>query len=226
MSALTVVYIICAIIAVIAGILLQSLIFTVDYGDDFTVYLRFLFIKIRLFPQKDKKKKKNNVKNENGKKQSEVKKKVDKSIDIKGFADTFNEYRTAFRPIINALGGFCRHIRIYPLKIRAVLAGKDAADLAIDYGRLCAVFYPSLAWLCGRINIKRKNVYIGVDYLKPKYELEIFFKARIRLIFALGLAVKIIWQLVKIKLKSQNMPQNSGGDNNHNQKQTERTCVK
>ena len=57
MSALTVVYIICAIIAVIAAILLQSIIFTVDYGDDFTVYLRFLFIKIRLFPQKDKKKK-------------------------------------------------------------------------------------------------------------------------------------------------------------------------
>ena len=42
---MTVVYIICAIIAVIAAILLQSLIFTVDYGDDFTVYLRFLFIK-------------------------------------------------------------------------------------------------------------------------------------------------------------------------------------
>ena len=89
------------------------------------------------------------------------------------------------------------------------------------------MFYPSLSWLCERINIKRKNIYIGVDYLKPKYELEITFKARIKLIFALILAVKIIWLLVKIKLKSQNMPQNGGsGDDNHNQKQTERTCVK
>lgn len=196
------VYIICGIIAVIALLLLQSIVLTVDYGDDLTLYVRFLFLKFKLIPQNNKdKKKKKNKKSKAKKDAHEIKKNVDKSLDIKGFADTFSEYREAIRPIIKALGSFCRRIRIYPLKIRAVLAGKDAADLAIDYGRLCAVFYPSLALLCEQFKIKNKNIYIGVDYVKPKFELNIYLKLRVRLCFALSLCIKSLWRLVCTKLK-------------------------
>lgn len=215
------VYIICGIIAFFAALLMQSLVFTIDYGDDFTVYLRFLFIKIKLIPhnkcENKKSKRKSGVKAES----DNVKKKVDRSLDKKGFADTFSEFKPAVRPILSSLGKFSKHIRIKPLKIKAVLAGKDAAELALDYGRLCAVFYPTLAELCEQIKITHKNIYIGVDYAKPKFELNIYLKLRIRLCFALILLIKAVWQLVSAKLKSQNKQNIKNVSNNINK--TERT---
>ncbi|MGN0114798.1 MAG: hypothetical protein ACI396_05685 [Acutalibacteraceae bacterium] len=219
------VYIICGIIAFFAALLLQSLVFTLDYGDDLTVYMRFLFIKIKLIPHNKKEKKKKGKKKSSGKaKSTDVKKKVDKSLNIKGFADTFIEFKSAIRPIIEALGSFIKHIRIKPLKIRAVLAGKDAAELALDYGRLCAVFYPALAELCEQMKIEHKNIYIGVDYVKPKFELEIFMKLRIRLCYVIALLLKALWQLVKVKLRDINNQNNQNVKNQTNNiNKTERT---
>lgn len=224
MSVLIAVYIICGIIAFFAALLLQSLVFTLDYGDDLTVYMRFLFIKIRLIPHNKKEKKKTKKKSSGKAKSTDVKKKVDKSLNIKGFADTFNEFKCAIRPIVEALGTFLKHIRIKPLKIRAIIAGKDAAELALDYGRLCAVFYPALAELCEQMKIEHKNIYIGVDYVKPNFELNIYLKLRIRLCFVLSLCIKALWQLVKIKLREMNNQNNQNVKNQTNNiNKTERT---
>ena len=218
------VYIICGIIAFIAALMLQSLVFTLDYGDDFCLYLRFLFIKIKLIPQNKKEKKKKDKKSGGKAKSTDVKKKVDKSLNIKGFADTFNEFKSAIRPIIDALGTFLKHIRIKPLKIRAVLAGKDAAELALDYGKLCGVFYPTLAELCEQMKIEHKNIYIGVDYVKPKFELEVFLKLRIRLCYVIALLLKALWQLLKVKLRNMNNQNNQNiKHQSNNINKTERT---
>ena len=48
------VYIICGIAAAIIALLLQSLVLTLDYGDDLCVYVRFLFIKIKIYPHNKK----------------------------------------------------------------------------------------------------------------------------------------------------------------------------
>lgn len=219
------VYIICGIAAAIIALLLQSLALTLDYGDDLCVYVRFLFIKIKIYPhnKKDKHKKKSKNSGEKAKTDS-IKKKVDKSLDIKGFAYTFCEFKSAIKPILSALGKFLRHIRIKPLKINAVLAGKDAADLAIDYGRLCAVFYPALAELCEMMKISRKNIYFGVDYVKSSFELKIYLKLHIRLCYVLGLLLKALWQLVKTKLNDMNNQNNQNVNNKANNiNKTERT---
>lgn len=218
------VYIICGIIAFFAALMLQSLVFTLDYGDDFCLYMRFLFIKIRLIPQNKKEKKKKDKKSGGKTETKDVKKKVDKSLNIKGFADTFSEFKSAIRPIIDALGTFLKHIRIKPLKIHAVLAGKDAAELALDYGKLCAVFYPTLAELCEQMKIEHKNIYIGVDYVKPNFELEVFLKLRIRLCYVIALLLKALWQLVKVKLRNMNNQNNQNiKHQSNNINKTERT---
>lgn len=217
---MTALYIIGAILAMLMLILLSSARLCVKYDDDFKLSLRFWFIKINLYPQEKKDKKKKSKKDGNDNKTDSGNEKLKKSVDKKGYADTFVLIKNSLSELLKSLGTLVSHIRIKPLKLKLIMAGKDAADLAIEYGRLCAVFYPFLAYLCEIMTVNNKNIYIGVDYLKQDYELKLDLTVKIRVIFMLSFAVKALFSLIKTKVK-QIMEQNKITTNN-----TERNVIK
>ena len=145
---------------------------------------------------KSQKKKKSTEKEEKS-----PQKTVDKSIKSNGFADTFELLKNSVKPILISFGKFVSHIRINPLNFSLIMAGKDAAELAIDYGRLCAVFYPSFAELCEIMKIGRKNIYIGVDYVKDNYEINLDMTVKIKLCFVLALVFKVLYTILKDRIK-------------------------
>lgn len=194
-----------AILLILALILLISPAVRLQYGDKVTVTLRILFVKIPLLSDKPKKKKKDKPRKKSG----EIKEKVENDVKKQGAYDTFVKYKSVVAPVLRDLGTFVHHLRIHPLKMRVILAGGDAADLAIDYGRLCSVFYPTLAAICANTKVGKKDIYIAVDYQKPKAEITADITVKVRVIFLLSLALKFIKHLVTLKLKTNNPSTNN-----------------
>lgn len=211
---MTALLIIGAILLILALLVCCHVRIKIDFADEFTVKLHYLFLRFTLIPAKensDKKKKSKKPKNKKKPKKSgdEIQKEVKEKVKKKGIAATFSEYKSLFVPILKDLGKFIHKIKINPLKVRIVEAGKDAAELAIDYGKLCAVFYPALAVACEQMKIGRKVIYLGVDYSKSESVIEIHANVKIRIISALAFGLKALYKLVRTKVKSL-MKNNSG----------------
>lgn len=199
-----------AILLILALILLISPAVRLQYGDKVAVTLRILFVKIPLLSDKPKKKKKDKPRKKSG---EDVKKKVENDVKKQGAYDTFVKYKSVVTPVFSDLGTFVHHLRIHPLKMRIILAGSDAADLAVDYGRLCSVFYPTLAAVCANTKVGKKDIYIAVDYQKPKAEITADITVKVRVIFLVSLALKFIKHLVTLKLKT-NIPSTNNPERN------------
>lgn len=212
---MTALMIIGAILLLILFLLLCHVKIRIRFANEFTVKLHYLFLRFTLLPAKpsddEKKKAKKSKKSKKPRKSGEeIKKEVNEKAKKKGIAETFSEYKEIIFPLLKDLGRFTHKIKINPLKVTIIAAGKDAADLAIEYGKLCAVFYPALAYFCEQLKVGRKEIYLGVDYAKQDMTIEISADVKIHIISALGLALKALIKLIRIKVKAL-IKNNSGG---------------
>ena len=205
-------YIIGAVLLLVFILLLHSIRLKIHFSNDgFKLDLYYSFLHFRIIPKKTKSKKK--IKS-NADKKTSPEKKIEKSISISGYYKTFLQFRDAIIRIIQSLGTLISHIRINPLQFDLIMAGKDAADLAIEYGKLCSVFYPFLSFLNEQISIKNQKINISVDYTKPKYEINLDLKLKIRVIYLISFAFKILFELIKVKL-NQNINNSPKGIENN-----------
>lgn len=197
-------YIFSAIAALICAIIFSKARIRIEYSTNLKITLYFWFFKYTLFPQKKVKKQSKKDKTKPKTTDKKPNDKIDESIKKKGFTDTFLELKGAIMPIIKALGTLVSYIHVSPFNFELIMAGKDAADLAIDYGKLCSVFYPFLAFLCELMKFGKKHVYIGVDYVLPKHEIKLDLTLKLRLNHALSFGIKSVFHLVKQKIKAIN----------------------
>ncbi len=67
----------------------------------------------------------------------------------RGFFGALQFFADAGRMLGGAAARIYRGVRIDRLVLHAAISGKDAADTAIQYGRICAVAFPALSYLLG-----------------------------------------------------------------------------
>lgn len=193
-------YILIAIILLFILILFTNIKIKIEYRDklNFDLYFGIFKIPLKLFSKEKKSKEKvKNPKKSEKKKKNSLKEKIKKN----GYVQTLSDTAELAKSCLSTLGKFISKITINPFELKLVMVGKDAAKLAIEYGQLCAIYYPLISTLNRTANCKKINSNICVDYTKA--ETEIYFKTQIkfRLISVLTSAVKIIKEFLDFKSK-------------------------
>ena len=92
---------------------------------------------------------------------------------------------------VSALQDFFSHILVKKLSLSISVAGDDAADTAIKYGKYCAVVYPAVGTIVRVVKCKGYGVDINPNFSeKAETEINFDFAARIFAFRLIGLAVK------------------------------------
>lgn len=69
-------------------------------------------------------------------------------------------------------GRMLRAVTVDKFSVRLIVAAEDPADTALQYGRLCAVVYPSVAVLEQAMRIRRREVRVEPGFLQAAGQVE------------------------------------------------------
>ena len=137
---------------------------------------------------KKKKAKKQTQKTEQPKKATEKKPSLIKKYGIEWL---LNLIKKVSELAVSALQDFFSHILVKKLSLSISVAGDDAADTAIKYGKYCAVVYPAVGTIVHVVKCKGYGVDINPNFSeKAETEINFEFAARIFAFRLIGLAVK------------------------------------
>lgn len=110
------------------------------------------------------------------------------------------------------------HIRLTIYKAEIIVAGDDAAEVALNYGKMNVAVYNLLAFLDRFIRLKADNVKIGVDFISGTPSYDIYCKVKMRLSTALGCAFWLVGRIavryIKLMKAGQETP-SAGKEINH-----------
>lgn len=218
------------IIALICLILSIKLNIAFDYTDKVQLKIKWAFIKFSILPleKKEKKPKKEKPKKEEPEKPPEEKKpkqKTQKPNPIKTFLN--NEGVEGLYEILRqtcaALGGFfgriVRKIELKEFYFILNVAGKDAADTAIKYGRTCSALFPMFGYICSHMKVGKYDIDISPDYLANQTIGELHADLAFKPLSLTNAAVVLVFQLIfKVVLKflrGLKTPKQTDSNSNH-----------
>lgn len=156
---------------------------SLDYCEAPACTVRWLFVKLQLYPPKEKKKKKDKPekakkekKEEKTEKPAEEKPKEKKENPImvffkrEGAEGVYELLKRTVSAINGTLGAIIRQFKIEELYLEMVVAAGDAAATAQKYGETCAKFFPLLGAIVTHFNVKKYDIDISPDFLANKGE--------------------------------------------------------
>ncbi len=198
-------YIIGGILLFIFLLLIMPLKIKISSTDEFRVFLYYGFLKFDLLKEKPEKKKKPKHLKQKSKSQKPEKEKEEKKgllgrlCDEKGIIGAFGYIRDVYvRPILSEIGKLTRKVSIKPLYLNIVFsgAGKDAAAVALDYGKFCAAFYPALGIAENLITVKKQKINIGVDYTMQKNDIRFYLVLHTRLLHITASDLRLLFKII------------------------------
>lgn len=191
-------------VLLIAAILAVRVTFTVSYDKKWTTKIRIFIIEkeinmtniIRgiLFPNQVVEEKKEEKKQEAAP-QAAAPPAKDPLAPIKaiyakdGAAGVIEFVQTLMETMGNAVGVFFRHFIINELHIKMIVAGEDAAQTAMSYGRLCGTFYPFIGVIRNGMTVRHYSEEIYADFLAPQGEDTLYFQGSICVKNLLGIVL-------------------------------------
>lgn len=207
-------YIILGILLLIFLILLIRVQVFATYSDELTLTLKVLFYKKTLVPpppkhEKKKKKekpakkpKKEEKKTEPAEEEPKKKSYLSKLREKKGLSGVVSLLTELARIACGALKGLFSHIVIHRLNVGIALNSGDAASTAVTYGKLCSAVYPAVNIIAAATVCKDYNVTIEPVFdAEGKTEVYADVHAHLRLIFAVGVALKAALKLLWMRIK-------------------------
>lgn len=230
---MTALIIILSIIAFILLLLIIPVSIYIDYnGENIKIWLRYLFIKFQLIPQKEKKEKKKKPKKKSEKNpKNEKKEEKEKEnpflnfIEAQGISGVVDILKSIINIVKDFLNYIRTHILIKKLIVNITVAGENAADTAIDFGNTCSMIYPLLGTLSGIVTVcDIPDVNISADYNSKKSKTKLYTVIAVRpimLLCALVIyGVKAMMLYIKITMSDNKKEENNFKDGANNGKQT------
>jgi len=93
-----------------------------------------------------------------------------------------------------------KHIVIKELFVDLTVAGDDAADTAMNYGKTCAAVFPALGTICTNMKVREYDVDINPDFLAKKNTGDLHTVVAFRPIFMvmalMGYGIKIVNKII------------------------------
>ena len=190
--------ILAGILALILILLLLPLRGTASYGTldgTLNAKLRYTFFTIFEYPGKEnpKKEARKKAKEEKKKKKEQPKEtgeeklsKLEQLLRDGGVVEALSYLSGRATLAGTTVKKLLKSTIVNSIRLRVVVASGDAAQTALDYGKICAVVYPAEALFETLTRVKHRSIVVSPDFLKEKGEADIFIKARI-------LPIRILW---------------------------------
>lgn len=233
---MTALYIILGIILFLTGLLTLPVNVYAEYKESFVLYVRWLFVKIYIYPPADKKKQKpkkdKKPKEEKPQEESPVEESATPAEPKENFIKTFynNQGVPGILELISniakklgaGLKGIGRSFYIRRLWLRINVGGGNSADAAISYGKMCSAVYPAMGYILSIVHSKNCSVKVQPDFLGRKTEGA--FSLHLAVIpsqltgAAIVMGVKLLVEIIKVfisnsKNQSKATPDNTASDN-------------
>lgn len=187
-------YILLGIVLFIALVMFIPITLRASYKEEFWCAVYIGFVKLQLVPAKPKKEKKKKKAKKQTQKTEQPKKATEKKpslIKQYGIEWLLNLIKKVAELAVSALQDFFSHILVKKFSLSISVAGDDAADTAIKYGKYCAVVYPAVGTIVRVVKCKDYGVDINPNFSKKaETEINFDFAARIFAFRLIGLAVK------------------------------------
>lgn len=91
--------------------------------------------------------------------------------------------------IITLIKGF----HIHSLYVKMIIGGSDAAQIAMDYGKICGVYFPLKGLILSTMKVDNCDDYIAPDFIAPRNEYEF------QLIMSISIGAVLKVALVTVK---------------------------
>ena len=174
--------------------------------NEFSAQVRFLFVKIPLYPRPKKKeaaeKKRNEEKEKNEKDEKDASKsKIREILEQKGLSGFLGIIREFSSVATGAAKKLFSHLVIDRIILHVTVADEDAAQAAILYGEVCAGVYTPMGILLNQLKYKEYHIEVVPDFQKKKCGIQFYAKIHIRLLFLIAPALKALVQSLKIMIK-------------------------
>mgnify|MGYP002550928858 FL=1 len=186
-------YILLGIALFVALVMFIPITLRASYKEKFWCAVYIGFVKLQLVPAKPKKEKKKKVKKQTPKTEQPKKATEKKPSLIKkyGIEWLLNLIKRVAELAVSALQDFFSHIMIKKFSLSISVAGDDAADTAIKYGKYCAVVYPAVGTIVRVVKCKGYGIDINPNFSeKAETEINFDFVARVFVFRLVALAVK------------------------------------
>lgn len=186
-------YILLGIALFVALVMFIPITLRASYKEEFWCAVYIGFVKLQLVPAKPKKEKKKKVKKQTPKTE-QPKKATEKKLSLikkYGIEWLLNLIKKVAELAVSALQDFFSHILIKKFSLSISVAGDDAADTAIKYGKYCAVVYPAVGTIVRVVKCKGYGVDINPNFSeKAETEINFDFVARVFVFRLVALVVK------------------------------------
>ncbi|MCQ2471421.1 MAG: DUF2953 domain-containing protein [Clostridia bacterium] len=194
-----------------------------QYIDEFSLYVRWLFVKIHIIPKPEKKKKKKKKKKkeekpkdeekpeeEEEKEEEKPKEKGDNFIKVfynnQGVPGMINLIGTIAKKLKKGLHKIGKAFYIRELWLRINVGEGDSAATAEKYGKICAAVYPSLGYIINCVHAKKCSVKIQPDFLGGKteggFKLHLFLVPSKLIGSAIGMGISLGIELLKVLISN------------------------
>ena len=186
-----------------------------EFFVEFRLNVTWLFLKIDILPakKKDKPKKEKAPKEKKEKPVTEevteetpVEKKENifvKFYNNQGFDGVIQLINNVGKALGKLMHSLKKHIVLRELYLWMTVTGRcDAAETALEYGRICQKVFPAMSFICTNLTVKKYDVEIEPDFLGSKNKAEFAFSVSLRPIFLLNALIVLVFRLlVKVVLK-------------------------
>ena len=196
---MTALIIILSIIAFFALLLFIPLRVGIKAQSELNITLSYLFLRFRLYPQKQKKKEKPPQKSAagNGEKKPGY---IQKLFKEKGTAGAIRELTDILKTVLKQFFKLLKHLKFNRLFLTVHVADGDAAKAAIEYGAVNAAVFPLLALVDTAAGIKRKKVDIYCEF-EGESSLSADIRFSLRPIFLLTSALAALFKIIALNQK-------------------------
>ncbi len=153
---------------------------TAHYDGTFSMYIKYSLLKINVLPKKEKDKPKKEKREKPKKEEPEEHKVVDKkkkkekdNIFLKfyknqGFEGVLQLIADALEAVTGIFSDIFKHFVFRELYLDMTVAGSDAAETAIKYGKISSAVFPAMGLICSKARVKKYDIDISPDFLATK----------------------------------------------------------
>ena len=188
-------------LSLIAVLLVLNVHLYAEFKQELALYIRILFIKIRILPQKQDKvnAEDDNEKDKNADTQKTKKSLFDK-IKEKGFSDFLSLLEDVLNLVRDTLFPLLCKIKVKNISVDVSVSCDDAAQTAIVYGRYCTVAYPLMSIITEYTNCSRYYISIRTNFdEKAQTEIKAKLNCKCRIIWLLIYCIKFLIGFSKIE---------------------------
>lgn len=207
------------VLALILLVLLAPFTAEIIYEDEFI--LRFKCFGIKFYDNQPPKKVKKVNKTSEKETQNTAKNDgfLKSTYKQKGFTGTVVYLSEIIKLVLLKIKWLLPHIKFHKFKLNITIATPNAADTAINYGRVCAAVYPTFAFIQTNTSLGAKQLNVNANFDKTKSYFNTSIQLTARGLWLVITAISLLWQFFKLQRKEREKYErkqfeNSNGHNN------------